>query len=57
MKDEVRLQVVRLDGETYELPVSDELKAQLLKESEFGVNLPIDQHFQLVVLVTMTHTP
>ena len=55
MHDEVVVEVQRLFGDPYEFPISDELKELLMKELEFGGNLPIDQDCQLVAHVTMTH--
>jgi hypothetical protein len=55
MHDEVVVEVQRLFGDPYEFPISEELKQMLMKELEFGVNLPIDQEFVLNAKVEMRH--
>jgi hypothetical protein len=47
MHDEVTIEVHTLGGESYTARISDELKALIMKELEFGVNLPLDQEFEL----------
>ena len=58
MQDTVRFHVVTINGNDYDvLDVSDELRDLLIKELQFGVNLPIDQEFQLTCLMTLHHDP
>jgi hypothetical protein len=55
MHDEVTIEVHTLRGESYTARISEELKNLIMKELEFGVNLPIDQEFKLRATVICHH--
>jgi hypothetical protein len=55
--NEVEVTIVRED-QSWKYPgqISDELKEMLMKELEFGVNLPDTQDYELTTRITMRHT-
>jgi hypothetical protein len=54
MHDTVMVRIVRTDAD-WEFPATQEFKDLLMKEFEFGVNLPDDQDYELVAIVAMRH--